>query len=108
MTIHTSEHASSSANGVMKVERPFYQQQELNTVLDYNNSKDGKKPLCSNPMSKFNPLKILQSIFPILTWLPQYDFKKDLISDIISGSTVSVMQIPQGLHIFPFLFTLQF
>lgn len=96
MTIHKSEHTNLNATGVLKVERPFYQQQEFNSVLDYNHTKDDNKSLCSNPFRKIKPLKLLRSILPILSWLPQYDLKKDLISDIISGSTVSVMHIPQG------------
>lgn len=95
MTIHKSDTSSNTA-AVLKVERPFYQQQELNNVLDYNHTKDGNNSLCSNPLRNMNLLKFLQSIFPIFSWLPQYDLKKDLISDIISGSTVSVMHIPQG------------
>jgi len=35
-------------------------------------------------------------LLPILRWLPHYDIKECLVSDIISGITVGVMQIPQG------------
>uniref|UniRef100_A0AC35FDH2 STAS domain-containing protein n=1 Tax=Panagrolaimus sp. PS1159 TaxID=55785 RepID=A0AC35FDH2_9BILA len=34
---------------------------------------------------------------PIIEWLPSYDFKNDLVSDIIGGLMVSIMSIPQGL-----------
>ena len=34
---------------------------------------------------------------PVLKWIPEYPVKKNLIGDIISGITVAVMSIPQGL-----------
>ena len=40
----------------------------------------------------FSPARI----FPIITWLPQYDGQK-LVGDIISGLTVGLMVLPQGM-----------
>ncbi|XP_076816128.1 prestin-like [Clavelina lepadiformis] len=37
------------------------------------------------------------SLFPIITWLRKYPIKEWLVSDIISGLTIGVMQIPQGM-----------
>uniref|UniRef100_A0A7E4ZQA1 STAS domain-containing protein n=1 Tax=Panagrellus redivivus TaxID=6233 RepID=A0A7E4ZQA1_PANRE len=34
---------------------------------------------------------------PILEWLPNYDFRHDLPTDIIGGLMLSIMSIPQGL-----------
>ncbi|XP_078494478.1 prestin-like isoform X2 [Ciona intestinalis] len=41
--------------------------------------------------------RFIFNIFPILSWLPQYNIKESLIADVISGITVGVMQIPQGM-----------
>jgi hypothetical protein len=38
------------------------------------------------------------SLFPVLTWLPAYQWKTDLCSDILAGLTVGIMSIPQGKH----------
>jgi hypothetical protein len=35
-------------------------------------------------------------LFTIVNWLSEYDVKKCLINDLISGLTVGVMHIPQG------------
>ncbi|KHJ95671.1 hypothetical protein OESDEN_04379 [Oesophagostomum dentatum] len=34
---------------------------------------------------------------PILDWLPRYNFKRDLVSDIIGGLTTGIMHVPQGI-----------
>ncbi|XP_068210829.1 prestin-like isoform X2 [Palaemon carinicauda] len=34
---------------------------------------------------------------PILTWLPTYSLKRDLLGDAIAGVTVAIMHIPQGM-----------
>uniref|UniRef100_A0A672FI67 SLC26A/SulP transporter domain-containing protein n=1 Tax=Salarias fasciatus TaxID=181472 RepID=A0A672FI67_SALFA len=37
------------------------------------------------------------SFLPILTWLPNYPVKQYLFSDVVSGLSTSVVQLPQGL-----------
>ncbi|XP_046405468.1 solute carrier family 26 member 10-like isoform X2 [Ischnura elegans] len=37
------------------------------------------------------------SLFPILLWMKDYSWKDDLLFDCISGFTVAVMHIPQGM-----------
>lgn len=95
MTIQILEYPVSDANSILKVERPFYDKQQFNNALDYDNTK-AKKAVCSNPMDNFQPCKVLLKMFPIFSWLSQYNIKRDLISDMISGFTVGVMHIPQG------------
>lgn len=34
---------------------------------------------------------------PILSWLPNYKWKDDFISDVIGGTTSGIMNIPQGI-----------
>lgn len=36
-------------------------------------------------------------MIPILHWLPNYNWKSDLLNDIIAGCTILALQIPQGL-----------
>lgn len=45
----------------------------------------------------FHPVKVILGLFPILSWLPNYGWKTDLLSDAVSGFTVAVMHIPQGM-----------
>jgi solute carrier family 26 protein len=42
------------------------------------------------------PMEFFLRTFPIFSWLSTYN-KKSAIGDIISGCTVAVMHIPQGM-----------
>lgn len=98
MTIQRSAHTSSDGNTVLKVERPFYEQQQFNSALNYDNTADDQKANCSQWIYNIKPCNILLSIFPIFSWLSRYSVKNDLVGDIISGCTVAIMHIPQGLY----------
>lgn len=95
MPVQILEYTKSDGNSILKLERPFYDKQQFNNALDYNNTKT-KKAVCSNPVDNFQPCQFLLKMFPIFSWLSQYNIKTDLISDMISGFTVGVMHIPQG------------
>lgn len=94
---------NSNENPVLKVERPFYDKQQFNNALYYDNTKE-KQAVCSNPMENVKANKIFLSVFPILAWLSRYNIKTDLIADLIAGFTVGVMHIPQGNPIIFFLY----
>lgn len=36
------------------------------------------------------------TFLPILTWLPSYPVKQYLLSDVVSGLSTGVVQLPQG------------
>ncbi|CAJ0594839.1 unnamed protein product [Cylicocyclus nassatus] len=42
-------------------------------------------------------LHAVVSFMPILHWLPRYNFKRDLVSDMIGGFTTGIMHVPQGI-----------
>uniref|UniRef100_A0A8C5N435 STAS domain-containing protein n=1 Tax=Leptobrachium leishanense TaxID=445787 RepID=A0A8C5N435_9ANUR len=48
---------------------------------------------CSGSIAK----SLLLKFIPILHWLPRYPFKEWLLGDIISGLSVGIIQLPQGL-----------
>ncbi|XP_078597079.1 prestin-like isoform X1 [Branchiostoma floridae x Branchiostoma japonicum] len=41
--------------------------------------------------------KVLFSTLPILSWLPKYEVRENIVSDLIAGVTVGIMHIPQGM-----------
>ncbi|KAM4022957.1 solute carrier family 26 member 6-like [Anomaloglossus baeobatrachus] len=56
-------------------------------------SKARKKFRCSGTIAK----SLLLKFIPILYWLPRYPVKEWLLGDIISGISVGIIQLPQGL-----------
>lgn len=46
---------------------------------------------------KPNFCTLLLEFIPILKWLPNYRWKRDIVPDLIAGSTVLALNIPQGL-----------
>jgi hypothetical protein len=55
--------------------------------------KEDKSGIKKNELFSF----YLRKHLPILTWLPNYSLKNYLVSDLISGLTVGIMNTPQSL-----------
>ncbi|XP_035677634.1 sulfate transporter-like isoform X1 [Branchiostoma floridae] len=47
--------------------------------------------------SKAKAKKFLFTILPILAWLPKYRIRENIVGDVVSGITVGIMRIPQGM-----------
>ncbi|XP_014905069.1 prestin [Poecilia latipinna] len=98
------EEASAQEDGgsrlMLRVERPVYDEEFLGTRLLHRKQsstsfrqKLSDKFRCSSERAKAAALSFL----PILTWLPSYPVKQYLMSDVISGLSTGVVQLPQGL-----------
>lgn len=94
MTVMQSTSGASQAN-LLKVERPYYEQEQFNNDLKYCQPDVDKTSFC-NRLTNVRLGKIITNVFPVFSWLPNYNLKHDLIGDIVSGCTVAVMHIPQG------------
>ncbi|KAM9334539.1 prestin [Symphorus nematophorus] len=83
-----------------KIERPVYDEGFIRSQLLHRrkNSTSLRQRLarqfrCSSEKAKAAALSFL----PILTWLPSYPVKQYLFSDVVSGLSTGVVQLPQGL-----------
>uniref|UniRef100_A0A8C9YHL5 Solute carrier family 26 member 5 n=1 Tax=Sander lucioperca TaxID=283035 RepID=A0A8C9YHL5_SANLU len=81
-----------------RIERPVYDEALIRSQLlkrKENSTTLGQRLAhqCSSKKAKAAALSFL----PILTWLPSYPVKQYLFSDVVSGLSTGVVQLPQGL-----------
>lgn len=97
MTIRPTFSNLEHPSDVLKVERPYYEQEQFNSELNYCRLDDSRhnNTICSR-IRNVKPTHIFLSIFPLFSWLSQYSVKSDLLGDLVSGCTVAIMHIPQG------------
>ncbi|XP_076286440.1 prestin isoform X2 [Lasioglossum baleicum] len=87
----------SAAPPELTVRRPVYQQDELNHLCKYVKPKETLFQTLSSKCKKIQPMAALKNSIPLIGWLSKYDWKKDILGDVIAGITVAVMHIPQGM-----------
>ncbi|CAD5225089.1 unnamed protein product [Bursaphelenchus okinawaensis] len=59
--------------------------------------KKATKKLCKNFLSIQSFLNFLISFFPILKWFPEYNWKENVMGDLMAGITVGIVHVPQGI-----------
>ncbi|XP_076248256.1 prestin isoform X2 [Calliopsis andreniformis] len=96
MTDYLSDEMSAIAPE-LRVKRPVYQQDELNHLCKYVKPKEAFLKDISTRCKKIKPLRAIKNSIPLIGWLSTYDWKNDILGDIIAGITVAVMHIPQGM-----------
>ncbi|XP_063444496.1 prestin-like isoform X1 [Mytilus trossulus] len=94
---------TENGHAKMVIDRPIFNQQKLDEgfeagVRPQSSLKSSCRKACSKcACSKTCCKNFLFGIFPFLSILKGYNVKSDLPSDIISGLTVGIMHIPQGM-----------
>uniref|UniRef100_A0A674PG40 Solute carrier family 26 member 5 n=1 Tax=Takifugu rubripes TaxID=31033 RepID=A0A674PG40_TAKRU len=93
------EEEDSESQLMYRIERPVYDEAFLRSQLLHHRLKSTtlwkrllKHFQCSSEKAKATVLNFL----PILKWLPSYPVKQYLFSDVVSGLSTGVVQLPQG------------
>ncbi|XP_077264729.1 prestin isoform X1 [Temnothorax americanus] len=93
---YLSDDMSTTAPELM-VRRPVYQQDELNHLCKYVKPKRILRNEISKRCKSIKPVALLKKTIPLTDWLFSYDWKNNILGDIVAGITVAVMHIPQGM-----------
>nr|XP_023014676.1 solute carrier family 26 member 6-like [Leptinotarsa decemlineata] len=80
----------------LQIERPVYQIEELNRDHLYEKPYSTLKSTCRKACGSIHFWSCLKQTIPIISWLPEYNWKKSFSGDIVSGLTVAIMHIPQS------------
>ena len=104
----TDNNDPSGKRQSINIARPVFTQPHFDEVIAQNNpdqrySKSAKERLwglrnkcaCSVQCTK----SFFFGILPFIRIMKDYNIKTDLVSDILAGLTVGIMQIPQGIFI---------
>ncbi|XP_078042909.1 prestin isoform X2 [Augochlora pura] len=96
MTDYLSDEMSATVPE-LTVRRPVYHQDELNHLCRYAKPKKTLFQSISSRCKKVQPLLALKNSVPLIGWLSKYNWKQDILGDVVAGITVAVMHIPQGM-----------
>ncbi|KAF3430577.1 hypothetical protein E2986_07678 [Frieseomelitta varia] len=87
----------SALSPELTVRRPVYQQDELNHLCKYAKPNEALLKSIATKCRRIRPMMVLKNTIPLIGWLSTYNWKRDILGDIIAGITVAVMHIPQGM-----------
>ncbi|VVC97831.1 unnamed protein product [Leptidea sinapis] len=87
----------SRSSQQFNVIRRVYQQEALNKDADYHVPRKPLRRRCKRIIENCGFGECLLNSLPIVRWLPSYQFKRDLVGDLVAGATTAVMHIPQGM-----------
>jgi solute carrier family 26, other len=79
------------------VTRKVLKQDELEEIAGYDRHKDTATENFRDGLKNFDFKGLIYDSCPVIRWLPEYQVHKNLMGDVISGITVAVMHIPQGM-----------
>ncbi|OUC44615.1 sulfate permease [Trichinella nativa] len=86
----------------MRVQRPVYTQDELKNAGDYRpaealSAKGLWRQWTNAALKPTNLSTFLRRRFPLIDWLPKYNFRSNFLHDLLAGLTVGIMLIPQSM-----------
>lgn len=86
----------------VQIDRPIYRENDLTQLYNTNEKKEKTLFIAyvrnswRNCFSRTCLISTIFSLIPVLTWLPKYNIKTDLVRDMAAGLTLGIIQIPQG------------
>ncbi|KAL3074316.1 hypothetical protein niasHS_015146 [Heterodera schachtii] len=60
-------------------------------------AKDKFRRMLTTKIRATSPKKVVTKLFPIVGWLPKYNLRSNLHSDLVTGVTIGIMVVPQAM-----------
>ncbi|XP_008563965.1 PREDICTED: solute carrier family 26 member 6 isoform X4 [Galeopterus variegatus] len=79
------------------VERPLLNQEQLEELGHWSSKPGTQQWRIWFQCSRARARALLLQYLPVLAWLPRYPVRDWLLGDLLSGLSVAIMQLPQGL-----------
>ncbi|XP_006893080.1 PREDICTED: solute carrier family 26 member 6 [Elephantulus edwardii] len=79
------------------VERPLLNQEQLEQLGHWSSGSPTSHWRSWFQCSRARARALLLQRLPVLAWLPRYPVREWLLGDLLSGLSVAIMQLPQGL-----------
>ncbi|CAK6435928.1 unnamed protein product [Pipistrellus nathusii] len=80
-----------------RVERPLLNQEQLEELGRWGPAPRARPWRASLQCSRARARALLLQRLPVAAWLPRYPVREWLLGDLLSGLSVAIMQLPQGL-----------
>ncbi|XP_045435568.1 solute carrier family 26 member 6 isoform X1 [Pipistrellus kuhlii] len=80
-----------------RVERPLLNQEQLEELGRWGPAPRARPWRASLQCSRARARALLLQRLPVAAWLPRYPLCEWLLGDLLSGLSVAIMQLPQGL-----------
>ncbi|CAF0714401.1 unnamed protein product [Brachionus calyciflorus] len=91
-----NESIKKNSQDSILINRPVYTLKKFDSEYQIDSSNASSTKNVKSKKCNFSPINFL-SIFTILNFITEYNFKQHLVPDILSGLTVGVMHIPSSL-----------
>ncbi|KAL3121235.1 hypothetical protein niasHT_000388 [Heterodera trifolii] len=70
---------------------------EMSSGADQTEQQKKAFPWAKRRRRRFAPMDAVRYVLPILEWAPAYSIRANLHSDLVTGLTVGIMVVPQGM-----------
>lgn len=101
MDYKEKEKLIASGNGItnecISINRRVYLQEDLNSENQYDSTNPTLLHQVKKKIQNESAKDFILNLIPALKWMIRYNCKENLLGDVLSGFTIAIMHVPQGM-----------